>query len=89
MRNKKSAPFGLAGLEGAGKNEAETRHTLHVAGTQGVFLRGSCIQCGRFTEQKTFAGSCLFTGEERSFLFALLPCSCGGFVSRYAEEVLV
>ena len=90
MRNKKSAPFGLAGLGGAERSGIENKHILSFAGAQprSTTCCGSCIQCGLFCPQSAFAGVCLFTGERRSFLFAMLHCSCGGFVPRYAEEVL-
>ena len=90
MLNKKSAPFGLAGLGGADKVCTEKEDILSFAGAQprSTTCCGSCIQCGLFCPQSAFAGVCLFTGERRSFLFAMLHCSCGGFVPRYAEEVL-
>ena len=90
MRNEKDAPFGLAGLGGAERSGAENKHTLTFAGAQqrAASRCGSCVHCWRFAAQATCAGSCLFTGARRSFLLALLPCSCGGFVPRYAEERL-
>ena len=89
MLNKKSAPFGLAGLGGADKvcTEKEDSLSFAVAQPRSTACCRSCIQCGFFCPQSAFAGVCHFTGEHRSFLLALLPCPCGGFVSRN-EEVL-
>lgn len=90
MLNKKRAPFGLAGLGGAERSRTENIHTIPSAGVQPRcgFRVDSCLQCGNFLEQIHCAGVCLFTGGKRSFLFAMLPCSHGGFVTRHAEEVL-
>ncbi len=90
MLNKKDAPFGLAGLPGAEENGNRNDITQIFLKTQlknGV-RRGTCLQCGRLSYSADCAGFCTALRATRSFLFILLPCSCGGFVPRYAEEVL-
>ena len=90
MRNEKSAPFGLAGLGGAERNEAEKNNILPHVIAQGAaaVYRGSCIQCRCFIEQVTSAGVCLYMLKRRSFLMAQSVCTCGGFEARQVEEVL-
>ncbi len=89
MGHKKSAPFGLAGLPGAGESGYEKEFTHPFLKTQlrnGV-RKGTCLQCGRLTYHSGYAGFCTALKASRSFLFILLPCSCGDFVSRCHEEV--
>ena len=89
MGHKKSAPFRLAGLPGAEENGNEKEFTQTFLETQlrnGV-RKGSCLQCGRLSHSTGYAGFCSALSVSRSFLFILLPCSCGGFVSRHHEEV--
>ena len=89
MVHKKSAPFGLAGLPGAEENGNRndiTQTFLKIQLKNGV-RRGTCLQCGRLSHSADCAGFCTALRATRSFLLILLPCSCGGFVSRYREEV--
>ena len=89
MVYKKSAPFGLAGLPGAEENGNRndiTQTFLKIQLKNGV-RRGTCLQCGRLSHSADCAGFCTALRATRSFLLILLPCSCGGFVSRYREEV--
>ena len=89
MVYKKSAPFGLAGLPGAEENGNGNDFIQTFLRTQlrnGV-RRGACLQCGRLSHSANCAGFCTALSSSRSFLLILLPCSCGGFVSRHHEEV--
>ena len=89
MVHKKSAPFGLAGLPGAEENGNRNDFSQTFPKTQlknGV-RKGTCLQCGRLSHSADCAGFCTALRATRSFLLILLPCSCGGFVSRYCEEV--
>ena len=89
MVYKKSAPFGLAGLPGAEENGNRNDFSQTFLKTQfknGV-RKGSCLQCCRLSHSADCAGFCTVLKATRSFLLILLPCSCGGFVSRYCEEV--
>ena len=89
MVYKKSAPFGLAGLPGAEENGNRNDFSQTFLKTQlknGV-RKGTCLQCGRLSYSADCAGFCTVLSASRSFLFILLPCSCGGFVSRHHEEV--
>ena len=89
MGHKKSAPFGLAGLPGAEENGNRNDFSQTSPKTQlknGV-RKGTCLQCDRLNHNADCAGFCTALRATRSFLFILLPCSCGGFVSRYREEV--
>ena len=90
MVYKKSAPFGLAGLPGAEENGNRNNFSQTFLKTQlknGV-LKGTCLQCSRLNHSTGKAGFCTTLSVPRSFLFIMLPCSCGGFVSRQHEEVL-
>ena len=89
MVHKKSAPLGLAGLPGAEENGNRNNFTQTFPKTQlknGV-RKGTCLQCCRLSHSADCAGFCTVLSASRSFLFILRPCSCGGFVSRYCEEV--
>ena len=89
MVYKKIAPFGLAGLPGAEENGNRNNIIQTFLKTQlknGV-RKGTCLQCGRLSYSADCAGFCTVLSASRSFLFILLPCSCGGFVSRHHEEV--
>ena len=89
MVYKKSAPFGLAGLPGAEENGNRNDFSQTFPKTQlknGV-RKGTCLQCDRLRHNADCAGFCTVLSASRSFLFILLPCSCGGFVSRHHEEV--
>ena len=91
MLNKKTAPFGLAGLPGAEENGNRNDFSQTFLKTQlknGV-RRGTCLQCCRLSHIADCAGFCTALRATRSFLLILLPCSCGGFVSRHHEEVPV
>ena len=90
MLNKKNAPFGLADLPGAEENSNRSNFTHAFFRTQlksEACLR-SCLQCNRLNHCAGDTGFCTVLRAYRSFLFILLPCSCGGFVSRQHEEVL-
>ena len=91
MLNKKTAPFGLAGLPGAEENGDSNDFIQTFLKTQfkNGARKGACLQCGRLSHSAGCAGFCPVLCASRSFLFILLPCSCGGFVSRYCEEVPV
>ena len=89
MVYKKIAPFGLAGLPGAEENGNRNNIIQTFLKTQlknGV-RKGTCLQCSRLDHSTGKAGFCTALSVSRSFLFILLPCSCGGFVSRQHEEV--
>ena len=89
MVHKKSAPFGLAGLLGAEENGSRNDFSQTFLKTQlktGV-RKGSCLQCCRLNHSADCAGFCTVLSASRSFLFILLPCSCGGFTLRHHEEV--
>ena len=90
MVYKKSAPFGLAGLPGAEENGNRNNIIQTFLKTQlknGV-RKGTCLQCSRLNQSAGYAGFCTVLKASRSFLFIMLPCSCGGFVSRQHKEVL-
>ena len=91
MGHKKSAPFGLAGLPGAEENGNSNDFIQTFLRTQlkNEVRKGTCLQCGRLSHSADCAGFCTALRATRSFLLILLPCSCGGFVSRYCEEVPV
>lgn len=89
MVYKKCAPVGLAGLPGAEENGNRNDFSQTFLKTQlknGV-RKGTCLQCGCLGHSADCAGFCTALRATRSFLLILLPCSCGGFVSRYREEV--
>ena len=89
MAHKKSAPMGLASLPGAEENGNRNDFTQTFLKTQfknGV-RKGTCLQCCRLSHSADCAGFCTVLCSSRSFLFILLPCSCGAFVSRHHEEV--
>ena len=90
MVYKKSAPFGLAGLPGAEENGNRNDFSQTFLKTQlkNEVCKGTCLQCGRLSHSADCAGFCTALRATRSFLLILLPCSCGGFVSRQHEEVL-
>ena len=91
MVYKKSTPFGLAGLPGAEENGNRNDFSQTFLKTQlknGV-RKGTCLQCCRLSHSVDCGGFCTALRATRSFLFILLPCSCGGFVSRHHEEVPV
>ena len=89
MLNKKTAPFGLAGLPGAEENGIRNDFTpsFPKAQLKNGFRKGSCLQCCRLNHSADCAGFCTVLSASRSFLFILLPCSCGGFTLRHHEEV--
>lgn len=90
MVYKKIAPFGLAGLPGAEENGNRNNIIQTFLKTQlknGV-RKGTCLQCVCLSQRTNSAGFCTVLKASRSFLFILLPCSCGGFVLRQHEEVL-
>lgn len=89
MVYKKSAPLGLAGLPGAEKNGNRNDFTQTFLKKQlenGV-PKGTYLQCCRLRHSADCAGFRTPLSASRSLLFILLPCSCGGFVSRHHEEV--
>ena len=90
MLNKKNAPVGLVGLQGAEENGNRSNFTHAFFRTQlkSEAYRGTCLQCGRLNHCAGYAGFCTALSTYRSFLFILLPSSCGSFVSRCHEEVL-
>ena len=88
MVHKKSAPFGLACLPGAGESGYEKHISpLTKAQLKNFAFKGTCLQCGRLSHSVDCAGFCTVLCVSRSFLFIMLPCSCSGFVSRCCEEV--